>query len=185
MTADVVLTSMTHGDAPASPAWSLEQLVPSYWRHADPTRSTPSLSCGLGCHVCATLQPTPKETLSCSRHPTSVVAHLLLRGLPSSRTPRHCLLPLPGSGTPWPLLLLVQHAAVQLLELLLQAPQLLLQLLCSLAFLSFEVIKQPVQAAVQLSLSTLTLLISLVQVAVQLSLSAQTQGCSDSGMASM
>ena len=106
------------------------------------------------------------------------MAHLLLRGLPFSRTLRHCLLPLPGSGAPWPLLLLVQHAAVQLLELLLQAPQLLLQLLCSLAVLSFEVIQQPMQAAVQLSLSTRTLLLSLVQVAVQLSLGAQTQECS-------
>ena len=51
---------------------------------------------------------------------------------------------------PRPLPLLVHRAAVELLELLLQAPQLLLQLLCSLAVLSFEVLQQPVQAAVQL-----------------------------------
>ena len=102
-------------------------------------------------------------------------SHLLLPGLCCSRTLRHYLLLLPGNSTPWPLLLLVQHAAVQLLELLLQAPQLLLQLLCGLAVLSFEVLQQPAQAAVQLSLSTLTQLLQQpVQAAVQLSLSTLT-----------
>ena len=120
-------------------------------------------------------------TTSDLRHHTpssgQLKAHLPLRGLPVSSTLRNRLLPLPGGRTPRPLLLLVQHAAVQLLKLLLQAPQLLLQLLCSLAVLSFEVLQQPVQAAMQLSLSTPTQLLQLpVQAAVQLSLRAQTQG---------